>query len=88
MDKMRARDLSIMLKYIEYSDATAWDRTRNIMLSVLKPYLKKKNLTATELWPLPIDNIDEGEHTTEVDKEKLDWWINNKDKFTSKKAEN
>lgn len=55
MDEMRPEDATFMLKYIKFSDINSWLQTRELMLCSLKPYLKKKNLTAQELWPLPCD---------------------------------
>ena len=37
-------DIVIILKHIEYAEVQAWQRTREIMLSVLRPYLKKKDI--------------------------------------------
>lgn len=74
MDEMHIIDIAIMLKYIEYSDVLEWSHTRQLMLCQLKPYLKKKNMTAQELFPLPTDEKEEDnrEKTTSVSNEQLE----------------
>lgn len=76
MDDMQIPDLQIMTKYLDFAEAAAWSQTRQIMLCSLKPYLKKKNMTANEFFPLPIDDTwDEKEELTqEVDPRALEWF--------------
>ena len=74
LDEMQIPDLVIATKYIEYAEVAQWECTRQIMLCQLKPYLKKKNLTAQELLPLCSDITYEREKTTEVDPRALKWF--------------
>ena len=74
MDEMHIIDVNIMTRYIEYSDVLEWAHTRQIMLCQLKPYLKRKTMTAQDLLPLPIDEKEEDnrEKTTSVSNEQLE----------------
>lgn len=76
MDEMQIPDLCIITKYLEYAEVAQWEHTRQIMLCQLKPYMKKKNMTAQEMLPLPIDKDFEREKTTEVDPRALEWFKN------------
>ena len=80
MDSLSMIEIPIITKYLEFSDAIAWSQTRQIMLCQLRPYLKKKNMTASEFFPLPIDKEFEREKTTEVDPRALEWFKNMKNK--------
>lgn len=60
-------DLCIATKYLEYAEVVSWNQTRHVMLTTLKPYLKKKNITAEEFLPLPTDEQEEREITYEAD---------------------
>lgn len=71
---MQLMDLCIATKYLEYAEIISWNQTRHVMLTTLKPYLKKKDLTAAELFPLPIDEKEE--LTKEVSNEDVEWWKN------------
>lgn len=73
---MQIPDLAIATKYLEFAEAASWAETRQIMLCSLKPYLKKKNITADEFFPLPIDETwhRKDEMTTELDKGALEWF--------------
>lgn len=64
MDDMQIPDLQIMTKYLDFAEAASWAQTRQIMLCSLKPYLKKKNITAEEFFPLPTDEQEEGREIT------------------------
>jgi hypothetical protein len=75
-----------MTKYLSYADMAAWQQTRQIMLSSLRPYLKKKNITAQEFFPLPIDD-DNSELTTEMPNEELEWFKKFKDNYTKKQKD-
>lgn len=86
MDEMHIIDISIMTKYIEYSDVLEWNHTRQLMLCQLKPYLKQKDLTPQELFPLPTDD-DNSEHTTEMSNEELEWFKKFKDNYTKKQKD-
>jgi type III secretory pathway component EscR len=74
LDEMNMYDLYLMTKYLSYADMAAWQQTRQIMLSSLRPYLKKKNITAQEFFPLIIDEKEEDdrEKTTSVSNEQLE----------------
>lgn len=74
MDEMQIPDLCIATKYLEYAEVAQWEHTRQIMLCQLKPYMKRKNMTAQEMLPLPIDKDFEREKTTEVDPGALAWF--------------
>lgn len=80
MDEMQVIEIDIMTKYIDYAEVAQWTQTRQLMLSVLKPYLKNKKLTAQELWPLACD--DEGaEHRTDISNEELEWYKRFKENY-------
>jgi hypothetical protein len=81
MDDMNMLDLTVMSKYIKYVDVMDWARTRMLMLSVLQPYLKKKDTTAQDILHLPIDDIDKEKGRTDVTKEEMDWWKQVKKQF-------
>lgn len=83
MDEMQIPDLNIATKYLDFAEAAAWSQTRQIMLCSLKPYLKKKNITADEFFPLPIDERwqEKEELTTELDKDALAWFKNFKTNY-------
>ena len=78
MDDMQIPDLQIMTKYLDFAEAASWAQTRQIMLCSLRPYLKKKNMTADEFFPLPIDESwnKKEELTTEVSNDDINWWKN------------
>lgn len=75
---MQIPDLNIATKYLAFAEAAAWAQTRQIMLCSLKPYLKKKNMTADEFFPLPIDEAWQAkeELTKEISNEDVDWFKN------------
>lgn len=50
------------------------------MLSVLRPYLKKKDTTAKDLFHLPIDD-DGVEHNYSVKNEEVEWWKKFKENY-------
>lgn len=81
MDDMNMLDLTVMSKYIKYVDVMDWARTRMLMLSVLQPYLKKKDTTVQDILHLPIDDIDKEKGRTDVTKEEMDWWKKVKKQF-------
>lgn len=72
MDEMQIVDLCVATKYLEYAEVSSWSQTRQLMLCSLKPYLKKKSLTAEELFPLPTD--DKVELTKEISNEDVNKW--------------
>ena len=41
MDECRVTDIPILTKYLAFADTVSWLQTRELMLSVLRPYLKK-----------------------------------------------
>ena len=89
MDEMSVPDLNIMTKYLEFAETANWERTRQIMLCSLKPYLKKKNMTADEFFPLPVDErwSHKQEMTTELDKDALDWFKTYKENYDKQTKE-
>ena len=78
MDDMSMPDLAIMTKYLDYAEVISWNQTRHVMLTTLKPYLKKKDTKAEDLFPLPIDNdikeIERQNHTTEISNTEVEWF--------------
>ena len=81
MDDMNMLDLTVMSKYVKYVDVMDWARTRMLMLSVLQPYLKKKDTSVQDILHLPIDDIDKEKGRTDVTKEEMDWWKKVKKQF-------
>lgn len=81
MDEMQLPDIAVMNKFTEFGNIISWQQTREIMLAALRPYLKKKDTTAQELLPLPIDDIDKEKGRTDVTKEEMDWWKKVKEQF-------
>lgn len=83
MDEMSIPDLNIMTKYIQFAETASWERTRQIMLSSLRPYLKKKDMTADEFLPLPVDERwhEKEELTTEVDQKDIEWFRKFKENY-------
>ena len=75
---MQIPDVVIATKFLDFAEAASWSQTRQIMLCSLKPYLKKKNMTADEFFPLPIDKSwqEKEELTQEVSNEDVAWWKN------------
>ena len=73
---MHLTEIPIITKYLQFADVVTWNQTRNIMLSSLRPYLKKKNLTADEFLPLPCDAKwhEKEELTTEVKNEDIEFF--------------
>jgi len=80
MDEMQVVEIDLMTKYIDYAEVEQWGQTRQLMLSVLKPYLKNKKITAQELFPLPYDDEDV-EHRTDITNEELEWYKNFKQNY-------
>ena len=81
LDIMQMPDMHLLIKYIGFANSVDWMCAREIMLCQLKPYLKKKDLTAKELFPLPIDDEDYDTNRNEISDEDIDWWNKNKDKL-------
>ena len=73
---MQIPDILIATKYLDFAEAASWSQTRQVMLCSLKPYLKKKNMTADEFFPLPIDESyqEKTELTKEVNNKDIEWW--------------
>lgn len=80
---MQIPDVVIATKFLDFAEAASWSQTRQIMLCSLKPYLKKKNMTADEFFPLPIDKSwqEKEELTQEVSNEDVAWWKNYVDQY-------
>lgn len=74
LDEMQMPDVVIATQFLNFAEAAQWAQTRQIMLCTLKPYLKKKNITAEEFMPLPTDEKEEDnrEKTTSVSNEQLE----------------
>ena len=56
MDECKEYEIPYLVDKLLITQKNEWDRTRQMMLCSLKPYLKKKNLTPQELYPLPFDD--------------------------------
>ena len=84
LDEMNMYDLYLMTKYLSYADMAAWQQTRQIMLSSLRPYLKKKNITAQEFFPLIIDEDNKVEMTKEVSSDEINWFKQFKENYKAK----
>ena len=78
---MTIPDISLMTMFLEYAEVAQWNQTRYMMLTTLKPYLKKSDLTAQELFPLPIDDDMKEENRTDVTNEEIDWFKKVKQQF-------
>lgn len=65
-------DIVIVLKHIEYAEVIGWQQTRELMLSVLRPYLKKHDITAKDLLPLPTDEVHIPNH--EISNDEVSWY--------------
>ena len=85
MDSLQITEIPILNKYLKFADVLSWQQTREIMLSVLRPYLKKKDLTSQELFPLPIDD-DGSEHGPEISNEDVNWFKKFKENYKKKKG--
>ncbi len=75
MDDLQVTEIPILTKYLNYADITSWMQTRELMLSVLRPYLKKKDITAQDLFSLPTDEKPEP-LSKEVSKVDIALWNN------------
>lgn len=85
---MQITELHIATKYLDYVEVDAWLRTRELMLSVLGPYLKKKDTKSSDLIRLPIDEDEYNRnHTTEITNKEVEWF-NRYKKALKEKAEN
>lgn len=80
MDELTITEIPILTKYLDLADTVSWIQTRELMLSVLRPYLKKKDTTAKDLFPLPIDD-DGVEHNYSVKNEEVEWWKKFKENY-------
>lgn len=87
---MSPADVHLMSKYLKYAETNAWLQTRQMMLSTLKPYLKKKDLTADQLFPLPIDDDIKRDNgmTTEVTNAEIEMYHRMKTRFEKKEEAN
>lgn len=90
LDEMNMYDLYLMTRYLNYADMAAWQQTRQIMLSSLRPYLKKKNITAQEFFPLIIDEdlkeVEREGHTTEISNAEVEWYKKFKENYEKKSS--
>lgn len=84
LNDLQISEVPLITHYIEFSDTTSWIQTRELMLSVLKPYLKKKDTTAKDLFKLPIDD-DGVEHDHTVSKGAMDWFKKYKENYNKEK---
>ena len=84
LDDMQMIELPIATKYLEFSEVINWQQTREIMLSVLRPYLKKKDTSAQDLFILPTDQVEE--LTTEISNEDVEWYKKFKENYKKNQA--
>ena len=80
MNELTITEIPILTKYLDLADTVSWIQTRELMLSVLRPYLKKKDTTAKDLFHLPIDD-DGVEHNYSVKNEEVEWWKKFKENY-------
>jgi hypothetical protein len=74
---------------LDFAEAAAWSQTRQIMLCSLKPYLKKKNITAEEFLPLPTDEQEEErEITYEADPKMVESFLKYQEEQKKRKESN
>lgn len=82
---MQMPDVVIATQFLNYAEAAQWAQTRQIMLCSLKPYLKKKSITAEEFLPLPIDEQEEErEITYEADPKLVESFLKYKEQIQQK----
>lgn len=81
LDDMNYGDLSIILKYLEYADVIAWSQTRELMYTVMAPYLKNKNTTAKDILKLPTDQVEEHIVNHEISNEEVAWYKKFKENY-------
>lgn len=67
MDQLQLYELYDLLDLLPWSSAVSNNQMRYIVWASLKPYLKKKSTTPSELFPLPTD---EDSIYVEIEKEK------------------
>lgn len=76
MEDLCFPELIIIIKSVPYAEVEAWNRTRNMMLYMISPYMKRK-MTANELLPLIIDeDYEKEELTKEMPNEEVEWYKN------------
>lgn len=75
MEELTFTELMIMIKGIAYCEVEEWNRTRNLMLAMLSPYMKQK-MQADEFMPLIIDESyqEKEELTTEIGNDEVAWF--------------
>lgn len=66
MDEMQDYEIPILIENLSVSQKTNWIHTRYLMWSSLKPYLKKKSMTPSDLFPLPWDEDTSDTTTTNI----------------------
>lgn len=84
MNELQITEVPILTKYLNYSDVISWSQTRELMLSVLRPYLKKKDISAQDLFSLPTD--EKHEKITEVSKKEVEWFQKFKESYENKES--
>ena len=76
MEDLCFPELIIIIKAAPYAEVEAWNRTRNMMLYMISPYMKRK-MTSHELLPLIIDeDYEKEELTKEISNEEVEWYKN------------
>lgn len=76
MEDLNFPELMIIIKAIPYAEVESWNRTRNIMLYTISPYMKRK-MSAKEILPLIIDeDYEKEELTTEISNADVEWYNN------------
>ena len=56
MDNMQHYEAEMLLDNMMYANKDEWERTRMLMYTSLSPYLKKKDMSPQELFPLVTDD--------------------------------
>ena len=56
MNELQHYEAELLMDNMIYSNKDEWERTRMLMYASLSPYLKRKNITPEELYPLATDD--------------------------------
>jgi len=82
---MQYGDLIISLRYLQFAEVAQWEQTRELMLSILRPYLKNKDTTAQDLFKLPTDEVHIPEHS--ISNEDVEFYKKFKQNYISNKIQ-
>ena len=74
LDNMQYGDLIISLRYLQFAEVAQWQQTRELMLCVMRPYLKRQDTTVQDLFILPTDEIHVPNHS--ISNNEVSWYKN------------